>query len=668
MKWFLCSVKLLAYIQVKHNLVFKLAMVLVCSFLLGLMLPDREIKGHKAGSFMAVWPYDDLVTHQDFLIRKSAEELRLEKDQIRRDVPVFFEMNTEERDRKLARLDRLITLDAVAYAEIQPLVDSIYRRGVIESTEGMAGRQLFVLNGNFAQPAVYGDFFTVRTAADLLDRRLKNKNLRINYLDFLAITHYINPQKSDLFLSSRLEQLSLYKSVVKAGEVLVKRGETMTNNKRFLVNAYFDFQNSDYTFSAVRFLAKWALCLILCMVLLFFLAFFRKLIFGQNQQVAFLFLVLMMSVVAVFLFYKYSLMVIALPFTLVPILVRVFFDGRTALFTYLITILLCSFFMPDKIEFVLMQLVTGIGTLFAIAEMRKRQQILNAAALVFVFYLLVFITYQLGFGSPVLVYKLGSYLPLIISSMLVLLAYPLIYLTERFFGFISDFKLLELCDLNQPLLRRLSQDVPGTFQHSLQVANLAEEAIYYIGGNSLLVRAGAMYHDIGKLENPYYFTENQVNGFNPHHEMEPVESARIIIHHVIKGIELAKSHHLPEQIIDFIRTHHGTTSVRYFLNLSKKQGNVSRIADTEFRYPGPIPFSKETAVLMIADGVEAASRSLKTYDVVSINDLVDNIIDYKIEQNQFINSDITFKDITTIKKVFKKRLMNIYHARIEYPA
>ena len=258
-------------------------------------------------------------------------------------------------------------------------------------------------------------------------------------------------------------------------------------------------------------------------------------------------------------------------------------------------------------------------------------------------------------------------MPLAISSMLVLLAYPLIYLSEKAFGFISDFKLLELTDLNQPLLRRLSQDVPGTFQHSLQVANLAEEAIYYIGGNSLLVRAGAMYHDVGKIYNPNFFTENQVGGFSPHREIEPLESAKIIINHVIKGIELAKENNLPEQIIDFIRTHHGTTSVHYFFTVSKKLANNDYISETEFRYPGPIPFSKETAVLMIADGVEAASRSLKSHDALSISDLVDNIIDYKIAQNQFINADITFKDINTIKKIFKKRLMNIYHARLEYP-
>ncbi len=643
-------------------------MVLVCSFLLGLMLPDREVKGHRVDSFSTVWLYDDLVADQDLLIKKTPEELKAERDGIEKNVPVFFELNVDERNQKLARLDKLIQLDAVAYAELHPLFDSIYRRGVIEIINGLEGKSLYVINGNFAQPASYVDFFTIRSAADFLEKHLKDKGLNVNYPDYLAITHYVNEPKSALYLNSQLEQMSVYKNMGHAGQVLVKRGQPLNAARRTLINAYFDLQNPASAFSLIRFFAKWALVLILCMVLLFFLAFFRKLIFGQNQQVAFLFLVLFTSVFIVFLFYKYGLMVLALPFTLVPILVRVFFDGRTALFTHLMVVLLCSFFMADKLEFILLQLVTGIGTLFAIAEMRKRQQILNAAAFVFLFYVLVFVAYQLAFGTAQSVIRFASYAPLLISSMLVLLAYPLIYLTEKFFGFISDFKLLELCDLNQPLLRQLSQDVPGTFQHSLQVANLAEEAIYYIGGNSLLVRAGAMYHDIGKIYNPNYFTENQVSGFNPHQEMEPVESARIIINHVIKGIELAKKYHLPEQIIDFIRTHHGTTSVRYFLNLSNRQGNAARIDETEFRYPGPIPFSKETAVLMIADGVEAASRSLKTHDVVSINDLVDHIIDYKIEQNQFINSDITFKDITTIKKIFKKRLMNIYHARIEYPA
>ncbi len=643
--------------------------VAFCSFLLALMLPDKEIKGHKVDSFTAIWPYADLVTEQDFLIAKTPQEITAEKDQIKREAPVFFELNNSERDKKLGELELLKSRDAKMYAQLKPLFDSIYKRGIIESLdETDRKRAIFISSGSYAEPAAYYDFYTIPAAVDFLNTHLQGAGDNQFYLDYLTINYLKSKEKTNLYINSRLEQISLYRSVIKAGQVLVKQAEPLTNNKRYLINRYFNQQNQHISFSLLRFMAKWGLTYLLSMVLLVFLAFFRKPIFGQNKQVAFLFLLMLGSVFATYIFHKYGLMVLALPFALVPIWVRVFFDARTALFSYLMILLHCSFFMPDRLEFLLLQLIPGIGTLFVVAEMRRRQQILNAAAFVLLFYVCIYITYQLGFGTPQTVKKLSSYVPFVISSTLVLLAYPLIYLTEKFFGFISDFKLLELSDLNHPLLRRLSKDVPGTFQHSLQVANLAEEAIYYIGGNSLLVRTGAMYHDIGKMENPYFFTENQPDGFSPHQEIDPLESARIIINHVILGVELAKKYNLPEQVIDFIRTHHGTTSVQYFLNLFRKQGHESPIAESQFRYPGPIPFSKETAVLMIADGVEAASRSLKKHDALTINDLVDNIIDYKIANNQFINSDITFKDITTIKKIFKKRLMNIYHARIEYPS
>jgi hypothetical protein len=662
-------VNLLSFIRAKHNLVFKLCIVAFCSFLLALMLPNKEIKGHRVDSFTAIWPYADLITDQDFLIRKTDEELKNEKEQIKKESPIFFELNTSEKDRKIKEFLNLKVSDPKAYQTLKPFIDSIYKRGIIESLdEDVNYKTIFVSQANYAETAVYYDFFTIKSAAEFLENNVDDKNIKENYLDFLAITYHYSKEKTNLYIKSKLEQISIYKSVIKEGQLLVKQGEALTNNKRFLINRYFYFKNQNAAFSLIQFIAKWGLTFILSMVLLVFLAVFRKPIFGQNKQVAFLFLLMLLTVFATYVFNKYGLMILALPFALVPILVRVFFDARTALFAHLMVVLQCSFFMPDKLEFLLLQLITGIGTLFAVAEMRKRQQILNAAILVFVFYVLIFISYQLGFGTHQAVKKITSYVPFAISSMLVLLAYPLIYMTEKLFGFISDFKLLELCDLNHPLLRKLSKDIPGTFQHSLQVANLAEEAIYYIGGNSLLVRAGAMYHDVGKLKNPNFFTENQANGFSPHQEIEPIESARIIINHVIVGVELAKKYKLPEPIIDFIRTHHGTTSVRYFLTLFQKQGHESPVAESQFRYPGPIPFSKETAVLMIADGVEAASRSLKTHDAVSINDLVDNIIDYKIANHQFINSDITFKDITTIKKIFKKRLMNIYHARIEYPS
>ena len=662
----------LSYIQSKHNLIFKLLIVVICSVFITALLPNKQVKGHSVGSFDAIWSNPDLIADQDFFIKKSLEEIELEKRKIEKESPLFFELKNSEKEIKIKNLELLKDQNLKAYLILKPIFDSVYKRGVIESIDtAFYQKSIFITNGNFAESGIYFDFFTIKTAADYINERIKESGFtgfqNINYLDYLCIDWFLNKEKTENYTQSKLDQISIYHTAVLMGQVIVKNGEPLTNNKRFLINRYFYLQNNSTNKQPIKLVFSCMLVFLILIVLLGYLLFFRKPIFGQNKQIVFLYLIVLVSVISTFIFSKYGLLVLALPFALVPILVRVFFDSRTALFTHLIVVLICSLFMTDKLEFILLQLLTGIGTLFAVAEMRKRQQIVNAAALVFVFYTLIFISYQIGFGTPQLVKKISVYVPFAVSAVLVLLAYPIILLTEKVFGFISDFKLLELCDLNQPLLRQLSQDVPGTFQHSLQVANLAEEAIYYIGGNTLLVRTGAMYHDIGKIQNPNFFTENQAKGYSPHQEMEPLESAKIIIHHVIAGVELAKANNLPEQVIDFIRTHHGTTSVGYFLNLMKQQSGNKQTNESEFKYPGPIPFSKETAVLMMADGVEAASRSLKSHDALSINDLVDNIIDYKIAQNQFINSDITFKDITTIRKIFKKRLMNIYHARIEYP-
>lgn len=622
------------------------------------------------GGFNAVWTHADIIPENDFILRKTAQELESEYKNIESSAPLFFTEITEERNEKLDRLEQLKIKDKQAFDILKPFFDSIYSVGVIESVPVKNSGNIMLLRNNYAEQSFYFNFFTITSALDfiLANTSTEEKLIieKVNYPDFLAITCFFNREKTDWFIKSKKEQVSIYKTMIAAGEPLVRKGEALTNDKRFLINRYYDSHNTPGRF--INFIAGWALATILMLVLLFYLIFFRKQVFAQNKQVIFLLAMVPASVGVTFLFQRFGLLYHALPFALIPILVRVFFDSRTALFTYLIALLCNSFFMVDKLEFLLLQLVAGIGTLFTVAEMRKRQQILNAALAVLLIYVSVFVCYSIAIDNMLPVKKITSYFPFAVSSMLVLLAYPLIYLSEKLFGFISDFRLLELCDLNQPLLRQLSQDVPGTFQHSLQVANLAEEAIYYIGGNTLLVRAGAMYHDVGKIFNPKYFTENQAEGFSPHSDMLPSESARIIIEHVIRGVELAKKHKLPEQIIDFIRTHHGTTYAGYFLNVVKKERKLTPEEENRFRYPGPIPFSKETAVLMMADGVEAASRSLPKKDAIAINDLVDEMIDYKISQNQFINSDITFRDITTIKKVFKKRLMTIYHARIEYPS
>ncbi|MBK9283890.1 MAG: HDIG domain-containing protein [Sphingobacteriaceae bacterium] len=658
------------YLRAKHNLILKLFIVFISAIIIAFLQPTSEVKGHLVDEFDPLWVYQDLIAEKSLLIPKDPTKLKKEIVELKSEAPIFFTENKEEYNLKTKELANLSN----KYKEyIVQIIDSIHYSEIIEDLGFDKHKKIILVNSRdgYSRVTDFQNVFTIDSVRKFIKYKLESDNqTEVNESDilpFLTITYYFDKEKTERYLDEKVKSVSIYEHVIKPGDLLVKKGEALTKYKRQLVNSYYKEINSESKRSLGKTVSAVILFSVLLILLLFYLAFFRQSVFGQNKEVFFLFFLVVCATLTTSVFFNLGLIMYALPYCLIPILVRVFFDSRTALFTHLITVLMVSFFMADKLEFILLQLTAGIGTLFAVAEMRKRQQIFMSGVVTLVIYFLVFFSYQKFNGNEGFVTKLSAYLPFVISSSLVLMAFPLIYLSEKVFGFISDFKLLELSDLNQPLLRRLSQDVPGTFQHSLQVANLAEEVIYYIGGNSLLVRTGAMYHDIGKLFNPKYFTENQLGGYSPHMEMQPQESAKIIIEHVIKGVELAKKHKLPEQIIDFIRTHHGTTSTAYFLNIYKKDRKISEQEDKLFRYPGPIPFSKETAVLMLADAVEASSRSLKITDALTINDLVDQIIDAKIAQNQLINSDITFKDITLIKKIFKQRLMNIYHVRIEYP-
>jgi cyclic-di-AMP phosphodiesterase PgpH len=403
-------------------------------------------------------------------------------------------------------------------------------------------------------------------------------------------------------------------------------------------------------------------------VLIAFLAFFRNEIFLDNAKIIFILMLIVLQVLmARFSTGTATFNIYLLPFCVLPIITRAFYDTRIALFVHLVTVLIISFMAPNRFEFAFIQLLGGMVAIFSIVNMRNRSQIFISSAIIFITYSVAFIGITIIQEGGRDVIRLDDFAWFGISALLTLFSYPLIFVFEKIFGFTSDVSLLELSDTNGKLLRELALRAPGTFQHSLQVANLAEEAIYTIGGNALLVRTGALYHDIGKMEMPMYFIENQANGMNPHDEMSFDESAAMIISHVIKGIEIAKKNNLPEPIIDFIRTHHGTTITAFFYRSFQNAFPEETIDESKFHYPGPIPFSKETAVLMMADSVEAASRSLKKYDAESIDSLVEKIINSQIEQNQFMNADITFKDINTLKKIFKKKLMNMYHVRVEYP-
>jgi cyclic-di-AMP phosphodiesterase PgpH len=355
------------------------------------------------------------------------------------------------------------------------------------------------------------------------------------------------------------------------------------------------------------------------------------------------------------------------PFPILPIVLRSFFDTRVALFVHMIAALIIGLLAPNSFEFITLQFATGMFSIVTISGLYKRGQIFLAAFQISLVYIFVYVGFSLFKEAQLDVQTFEPLLHFALNGLLCLFAFPLIYIFERVFGLVSDITLLELSDTNSPLLRELAEKAPGTFQHSLQVANLAESAVLAINGKPLLVRTGALYHDIGKMNNPLYFIENQTTGVNPHDELSYIESAEIITAHVRKGIELAKVHKLPEKVIDFIRTHHGTSTVQYFYRQYLTSFPDELDAKSEFTYPGPKPFSKETAVLMMADSVEAASRSLKRPNEETLSQLVESIIEQQLADRQLENADITLREIAIVKQVLKKKLLNVYHLRVEYP-
>ncbi|MBT8272220.1 MAG: HDIG domain-containing protein, partial [Bacteroidia bacterium] len=402
------------------------------------------------------------------------------------------------------------------------------------------------------------------------------------------------------------------------------------------------------------------------LMLLLFLRKYRLEVYNNNTKVTFIFFNILLMVFVTTLVVNYNSEYLYLvPIAILPLTLKAFFDARLGLFTHVITVLLLGFIVTNSYEYMFLQIIAGIVTILTVSELYKRANLFISVGQITLIYIVAYFAFFVIHEGSVDNINWETFLLFILCGLATLFVLPLIYVYEKLFGLVSDVSLLELSDTNSKLLKQLSNEAPGTFHHSLNVANLAEASANEIGANAMLSRVGALYHDIGKMKNPTYFTENQSTGINPHDELSPKESADIIIDHVINGIELAKKHNLPDRIIDFIRTHHGTNLVYYFyIKELDKDKNIDR---DDFMYPGPRPFSKETAILMMCDSVEAASKSLKEPTSSKIDAFVENIINKQIEDEQFLNANITFKEIQSIKKVLKHKLANIYHLRIEYP-
>jgi hypothetical protein len=399
-----------------------------------------------------------------------------------------------------------------------------------------------------------------------------------------------------------------------------------------------------------------------------FIFIYRNDILVQKRKLAFLMIFLVGMVwISYFINSFPRLHIYLVPLAIFPIIVRTFYDSRTAIFLLFVITLIIGFYAPNNYEYILVQFSAGVVAVFSLNRMHRRVHIVKAILLVMFTYWFVYSALNLIFEGSILNFNYNMMKWFAMSSLFIMIVYPLVYIFEKLFGFVSDVTLIELSDSNQPLLRKLAEEAPGTFQHSLQIANLAEEVILKIGGNPFLVRAGALYHDIGKISRPNFFVENQSAGMNPHDEISYIKSAELIIDHVKNGVKMAQKYKLPEPIIEFIATHHGTTKANYFYLKQRQESGDNSVDEGPFIYPGPLPKSKEAAVVMLVDGIEAASRSLKDKTFNNLKELTNKIIDDKIRLNQLDNSALTFNDINIIKETLLNKLTNIYHVRIEYP-
>jgi putative nucleotidyltransferase with HDIG domain len=405
------------------------------------------------------------------------------------------------------------------------------------------------------------------------------------------------------------------------------------------------------------------------LVLWLFLSHFRSEVLDVTRKTLFIILIILSFVLLTRFAINFTNqdVLFLIPFVIIPVVILTFYDARLALFILLITIMLSGFMVPDPFVYIFMSFISGMIAIFTLTNIYRRAKLFLTALVVIISYSALYLGLNLMHYGSFDKVKISAFYLFTGNGLLVLISYPIIFVFEKRFLFLSDTTLLELADTNQPLLRKLADEAPGSFQHSLKVANLAEEAARITGANLLLVRTGSLYHDIGKVANPKYYIENQTDGISPHDNLNPVDSAKVIINHVKNGVILAKNFKLPIQIIDFIRTHHGTTVAYFFFKKYTDLHPWDTSKEKEFTYPGPKPFSKETAVVMMADAVEASSRSLLKYTEESISELVERIVYLQEIDGQFSEIPLTFKDISDIKSAFKKRLTNIYHERIAYP-
>ena len=671
-----------------HSLIYKGLLFITTTFLIVYLFP-------KSGKFKynfekgKPWQSENYYAPFDFAIIKSQEEVQQEKDAIDANALLYFNLDSIVSSRATALFETKFNStfsDTIPrlkrnllFSTGKETLERLYQFGVLDEAYNFPGDKPVVILkvrtiyektyfSNLIKPDAVLQVITDMLSAKNLDAY--KTNFASLFFDIIGPNLTYDKSFTEKVLQDDFDNISYSRGSIERGTLIISKGEIVEGEKFQLLNSikseYESQVWSESNYNWILFAYTLLVALALLMLLLF-LRKYRNTVFEDNTKVTFIFFNIFLIIMLTTLVVNYSSTYIyVVPICILPLVFKAFFDARLGLFAHVITVLLLGFIVPNSYEYMFLQIIAGIVTILTVSELYKRANLFISVGQITLIYIVAYFAFFVIHEGTVETIKAETFIWFILCGLATLFVQPLIYAYEKIFGLVSDVSLLELSDTNTKLLKELSNKAPGTFHHSLNVANLGESCANEIGANAMLVRVGALYHDIGKMKNPTYFIENQSTGINPHDELSSKESAKIIIEHVINGIETARKYNLPDRVIDFIRTHHGTSMVYYFYMKEKELQDVI-IDKVDYCYPGPKPFSKETAILMMCDSVEAASKSLKEPTSTKIDAFVENIINKQIEEDQFLNANITFKEIESIKKVLKHKLANIYHLRIEYP-
>ena len=668
------------------DLLYKCLIFIVTVSIITYFMP-KEGKFNYEFDINTPWKYGLLQAPFDVRIYKSDQQIQKEQDSIRTFYKPYFLMDKNVEKNMLVKFredynrNMKFTLPSSDYLRyIERTLKHIYQRGVLSAQDAQflsedSIIQVQIVNGNIATNEEAEQLFTVKEAYEyILNSDTAHYNKRIlqscNLSNYLTSNITFDLEKSEVILQELQAMVAPAKGLVQTGQKIIDRGEIIDEHTYDILRSLEkEWEKRSESMQEIHqtYMGQIIVVSVLIICFMIYLELFRKEYYQRKRSVLLLFALIVFFPVLLSIMVEQNLSnVYVIPLAMIPIIIGIFLDSRTAFMAHTVIILICSIFLRYPHEFIIMEIAAGMTAIYSLRELSQRSQLLRTALIVVICYALVHFAFDLMLENDLTKLNTRMYIYFVINGILLLFAYPLLFILEKTFGFTSNVTLVELSNINNKLLREMSEVAPGTFQHSLQMANLAAEAANKIGANSQLVRTGALYHDIGKMMNPAFFTENQTS-INPHKSLSYEQSAQVIISHITDGIKLAEKHQLPKAIKDFIRTHHGAGVAKYFYISYKNEHPDEEVDMSKFSYPGPNPFTKEQAILMMADAVEAASRSLPEYTEESINTLIDKIVDGQVAEGFFKECPITFKDIAMVKALFKEKLKTVYHTRITYP-